>query len=186
MDPDAVIIATGSYFDGSNIPGGKTGVELGDFIKGGTKAGARVTVIGIRGAELAVALARERKAVTLLEEGPDSTLHTIPWIYSMTMRSFVLLDYMRKEKNLVFLADVKLQEVTDKSVTFLGKDGKKQTLQVDTVIIAANQSPLTDLKKTLQGKIKEIYDVGDCVMPGTIKDAIHLANTVVRAAMELD
>lgn len=188
LRPDVVILATGAYFDGSRIPGADKppAAELGAYLRGEVTAGERVIVIGTRGAEAAVSLAREGKKVVLLEEGTEAMLHAIPWIYPLTMRSFVLLDYILKEKELTFLAEVKIEGIADKGVTFVDKEGKRQTLEADTVIIATDHSPCKELKRALEGKAKQLYEIGDCIVPGTLKNAIYSANTVVRDAMEMD
>jgi 2-enoate reductase len=188
VKPDVVILATGSRFDDSAVPGSNNsnaqGLEL--HLKGEGKVGQSVAVLGVKGAELAVSLAKEGKEVLLLSEGPDGAIHNVPWLVAITNRSWLLLDYMKKESSLTFFPSVKGLEVADEGVAFTDDQGKKQTLKVDTVINAINQIPADDLKKALDGKGFEVFEIGDCAKPGVIRDAIYDANFLLREKMEVD
>ncbi|MFH2075851.1 MAG: hypothetical protein ABIJ57_10995, partial [Pseudomonadota bacterium] len=50
-------------------------------------------------------------------------------------------------------------------------DGKK-TLPADAVIIAYNRKPCKGLFEALKGKVKELYEIGDCVKPRDIASAV--------------
>lgn len=184
--PDVLVLAAGSYFDRSNIQGAdKTNVlELGEYLSNRESAGEKVAILGSRGAEIAVSLARQGKKVTLLEEGSDAMIHAIPWIVPLTMRSMVLLDFILKEPNLTFQANVRVKEISEKGMIFADSNGQEQNLEVDTVILAANHQPRKGLKAAVEGKVNRVYEVGDCVTPGTIKDAIHAAHVLVRDELE--
>ena len=54
-------------------------------------------------------------------------------------------------------------------------------LKADTIILALGLKPETDVLKALQGKVKELYSVGDCENPAKIIDAIWGAFDVARA-----
>ncbi len=53
------------------------------------------------------------------------------------------------------------------------KDKKDDFLLADTVIIAAGYKPNQSLVKGLNGKISELYKIGDCVSVRTALEAIH-------------
>ncbi len=63
---------------------------------------------------------------------------------------------------------------------FTNKEGKRQTMQADTVVLAAGSKPNAELLKKLEGKVPEIYLVGDCAEPQNIMGAIHDSNRVGR------
>ncbi len=186
--PDIVILATGSYFDGSTIPGSNKPIVLGldAYLKGEGKAGESVAILGVKGAEVAVSLAREGKKVTLLTEGPAEAIHDLQWLVAVTNRSWMLLDYIKKEPSLTFLPSVKIQEVVDEGIVFANDQGKKETSKVDTVINAISQIPVNELKKTLEGKGYQLFEIGDCAQPGMIRDAIYDANFLIREKLEVD
>ncbi|MBS1257023.1 MAG: Metal reductase [Candidatus Scalindua arabica] len=58
------------------------------------------------------------------------------------------------------------------SITF-EKDNKDINLLADTVIIAAGYKPNQNLTRKLNGKIDELYKIGDCVEVRTALEAIH-------------
>ena len=187
--PDVVILATGSQFGGSAIPGLNKRIVKGldQYLKGAGEVGESIAILGVKGAELAVSLAREGKKVTLLTQGPLEAIHSIPWLVAPTNRSWVLLDYIQKEPNLTFLPSVTIQEVENEGVVFTNGQGKKETLEVDTVINAVSQMPVNDLRRAIEGKGYQFIEIGDCAKPGgVVRDAIFDANFVVREKMELD
>ena len=66
-------------------------------------------------------------------------------------------------------------EITDKGLTIVDREGKKRTIEADTVIPALPLTPNTALLERLKGKTPEIYAVGDCQTPGLIVDAVKTA-----------
>ena len=52
---------------------------------------------------------------------------------------------------------------------------KSSRVEGNTVVFATGMSPNNELSKKLQGKVSELYRVGDCVQPRKIIDAIHEA-----------
>jgi 2,4-dienoyl-CoA reductase (NADPH2) len=49
---------------------------------------------------------------------------------------------------------------------------KKQTLLADTIVLAAGARPNTELLGKLKGEVLEVYQVGDCVKPRSLLEAI--------------
>ena len=70
------------------------------------------------------------------------------------------------------MAGVKYEEITDKGLTVLTKEGKRLTIEADTIILAIPLIPNTDLLKAMEEKVSQIYTIGDCNKPGLILDAI--------------
>jgi 2,4-dienoyl-CoA reductase-like NADH-dependent reductase (Old Yellow Enzyme family)/thioredoxin reductase len=191
VNPDVVILATGAYIDGSHIKGVDQQIvtRLDSYLMGNGQVGDRVVVIGGGiGAEPALSLAREGKQVTILEEGPQlgelvecsyaSGIASGPWMY--LFRTLCVLDEITKEKNASVFTEAKVREITPKGVQFTDNAGKDQMAAADTVIIATDHKPNNALRKALAGVVPEIYEVGDCIKPGRIKDAIYSAHHVVR------
>jgi hypothetical protein len=58
-------------------------------------------------------------------------------------------------------------------VAYSGKDGKRKTVECDTVVIAGDVEANLEMREALEGKVPELYTVGDCRGPGLIRRAIH-------------
>jgi 2,4-dienoyl-CoA reductase (NADPH2) len=80
--------------------------------------------------------------------------------------------YWFKTKGVVTLTEAKCEEITDKGVTVVTKEGKRETIEADSVIPAMPLAPNTGLLKSLEGKVPEIHAIGDCGNPRLIVDAI--------------
>jgi 2,4-dienoyl-CoA reductase-like NADH-dependent reductase (Old Yellow Enzyme family)/thioredoxin reductase len=191
LGPDAVVLATGAYFDSSEIAGGDQPIviKLDSYLMGEAQVGKRVVVVGgAIGAEPALSLAREGKEVTILEAGPQigemwgasyvSGLASGPWMY--LFRTLHVIDEITKEETAQVFTEVKVREVIATGVRFVDSTGKERTVEADSVIIATNHKPSNTLKEELVGIVPEVYEVGDCIRPGRIKDAIYAAHNVVR------
>ena len=70
------------------------------------------------------------------------------------------------------------KEITEKGLIMIS-DGQEQFVEADTIITSDYESN-TELYKALEGKVPELYAIGDCVKPGTILDAIHQGARVAR------
>ena len=79
------------------------------------------------------------------------------------------------------MTGVKYEEITDKGLTIITKEGKRQTIEADTIVPAMPLTPNTELLKTLEGKVPEIYAIGDCREPRLIIDAIADGSRIARA-----
>jgi 2,4-dienoyl-CoA reductase (NADPH2) len=65
------------------------------------------------------------------------------------------------------------KDIDEKIRVTYEKDKKDNFLLADTVIIAAGYKPNQSLVKGLNGKIRELYKIGDCVSVRTALEAIH-------------
>jgi 2,4-dienoyl-CoA reductase (NADPH2) len=129
--------------------------------------GKRVIVVGgtIHGCELAEFLVKRGRKVTIVdtaaELGEDLVENT----------RTRLLWWFRK-KGVPLLTGVKYEEITDKGLTITNEAGQRQTIEADTIIPAVPLTPNTELLKSLEGKVPEIYTIGDGREPRLIIDAI--------------
>jgi pyruvate/2-oxoglutarate dehydrogenase complex dihydrolipoamide dehydrogenase (E3) component len=69
------------------------------------------------------------------------------------------------------LAGVQLVEITGKGLTLITEEGEERTIEADSVICALPFTGNHDLEDALQGKVSEVYSIGDCDEPGLIPDA---------------
>jgi pyruvate/2-oxoglutarate dehydrogenase complex dihydrolipoamide dehydrogenase (E3) component len=147
-----------------------------DVLSGKASVGQRVVVIGgdMVGCETADFLADQGKKVTVTRRGPRMAVKVMPGLRP------ALMDRLRT-KGVTLLTGVKYEEVSPAGLVITDKEGKKRTIEVDTVVLAAGAQPRTELQAALQGRLPELHLVGDCVEPRGILEAIHEGSRVGRA-----
>ncbi len=130
--------------------------------------GKRIVVIGgaIQGAELAEFLTKRGRKVTVVETKPMIGEGMVDALQAN------LLIWFRK-KGVTLISGVKeYVEVTDKGLIIITGDGKKQTIEADSIVTALPLTPNNELLEGLKGKVPEVYAIGDCKDPLLIADAI--------------
>lgn len=176
--PDVVILATGASPFIPDIPG----IDLPnvvhsiDILTGRKEAGDRVVIIGgeMVAADVAEFLAARGKKVTMVRRGHE-------------MITKVVMPHFRKpllerltQKGIIMLTGVKYEQIIEKGLVIIDSKGERQILEADTIVIAAGAKPNQALAKQLEGKVPEIYCIGDCVEPRRIREAIHDAALIAR------
>ena len=58
------------------------------------------------------------------------------------------------------LTDVKYEQITDRGLTLVTKEGNKETIEADTIVVTMPPEPNTDLSKAIKGKVPEVYLTG--------------------------
>ena len=169
--PDAVIFATGSMPLIPEIPGvdRKNVVTAVDVLSSKVNVGDKVVVIGgeLVGCETADFLVGQGKKVTVVRRGLEMA--------SKMFRSnrHALLARL-EEKGVVLSTGIKEYEaITEDGLVMIDREGKRQTLEVDTIVLAAGAIPSDRMVEAIQDKVGEIHLAGDCVQPRRILDAIH-------------
>ncbi len=168
--PDAVVIATGGTpvmpqilgIDKSNV------VTAQDVLSGKAKAGQNVVIIGggMVGCETGHYLAGQGKKVTIIEVLSRMASD----MFFMTRRR--LMDGLRSKK-VTLLASATCEEIKEGSVLVNTAEGKKETIPADTVIIAVGYEANDRLYKALEGKVSEIYCIGNSSKPRRILEAVN-------------
>ena len=88
-----------------------------------------------------------------------------------------------KKKGVTLISGVKeYMEITDKGLTIITNEGKKQTIEADSIVTALPLTPNDALLIGLKAKVREVYAIGDCNEPLLIADAI---GTGLRTAREV-
>jgi len=130
--------------------------------------GKRVIVIGgeIQGCELAEFLVKRGRQVTIVHTGEALGEGMI-----MHLRQQLIMWF--EQKGVKMMTGVKYEEITDKGLTLLTREGERQTLEADTIVPALPLTPNTELLESLKAKVPEIYAIGDCHQPRLIVDAIR-------------
>jgi 2,4-dienoyl-CoA reductase (NADPH2) len=138
--------------------------------------GKTVVIIGggIQGCELAEFLTHRNRKVTIVDKAEMMGAGMVDALLHHLMIWF-------GKKGVTMINGVKeYVEITDKGLTIIDKDGKKRTIEADTVVPALPLTPNMALKDAINGKVPEVYAIGDCVEPGLIADAIDAATKTAR------
>ena len=176
--PDAVVVATGSKDIALNVPGiDRPNVyTASDVLDGVKKPGRRVVIVGggLVGCETALWLAQAGRTVTIVEMLDDIVKSGSPVPH---MNRIMLIDLLRQAKVRVITKN-SLLEVGDGSATIINRKFRRTELPCDTVITAVGYRPENSLFRRLNGKIAELYLVGDAFSAQNIETAIWTANEV--------
>jgi len=63
--------------------------------------------------------------------------------------------------------------VVDDGLVVVDKSGQRKTLKADKVVLAVGMISSDDsLADILEGRVAEVYRIGDCVTPGKVLDAV--------------
>jgi len=176
--PEALIVAVGTTPFTPDIPGveGKQVVGYKQILTGEVEAGNRVVVIGggLIGCETADFLAERGKNVTMVFFEPE------PLIVYRRLRRYVVK--MLEERNVRILPEVKeFRQIAPNGLTLVDSEGKELFLEADNIVLATGVRSNRTLVQSLQGKIPELYEAGDCIEPRRILEAIHEgANAALR------
>jgi len=170
FNPDAVVVGTGVKPFVPDISGldKAQAVQAGDVLEGKVEVGQKVAIIGgeLVGCETAEFLADQGKQVTVMRRGAEMATSVGP-----SNRDFFLSRLL--DKGVTLLREVRYDGISPEGVIITTKDGEKRTIEADTVVLAAGSVSDTALYKAIKDKVSEVYCVGDCVEPRTIRDAIN-------------
>jgi len=130
--------------------------------------GKRVVVIGgddYAGVETARFLAERGRKVTVVGTA-EKVASDMP---AMTA-TFLMLEL--NERGVEILTGAKYEEITESGLAITTKEGKKRTIEADSIALVVGTESNTELAKSIEGKVPEIYIVGDCHEPHQILEAI--------------
>jgi 2-enoate reductase len=179
-NPDVIIAATGSLPLKLDVPGAdKSSVAYAvDILEGKKQAGKDVVLIGggLVGCETALYLAKQSKKVTIVEAQDNLLLSGRPIPH---MNKIMLIDLLKFHRVDVILNSY-LTEVTDNAAIITDRSGKRTSIKADTVIIAVGYKPDDTLFKDLNGKVEELYLIGDAREAANLMNAIWDAYDVAR------
>jgi len=166
--PDAAILATGAVPVIPDIPGVEGGnvVVALDVLVGTKEVGPGVVIIGggLIGLETADFLIQRGKRVTVLEMLP-----TLGADMGMSSRMGVL---GRLEKAGVRMeTGAAVEEITGRGVRVTHRGGP-EFFEAGSVVIAAGMKCVDHLARELKGRVPSLYQVGACVEPRRVRQAI--------------
>ena len=189
MKPDAVFVATGGILTVPEVQGVKsknvmTTPELHHRVKPllkffGPKVlgwatkyylpmGKTVVVIGsgLHGCETAEFLTKRGRKVTIVEPTAKIGEGVLDFRLGLTMEWF-------GKQGVNIVTNARDMVITEKGLSFTDKDGKKQTIEADSVVPTSPLLPNAELMKGLEGKVPELYVIGDARNPRMIVNAIR-------------
>jgi 2,4-dienoyl-CoA reductase (NADPH2) len=167
--PDMLIIATGAAPFSPDIPGvtGNNVATAIDVLTGRKDTGQNVIIIGggAIGCETAEFLIQKGKKVTILEMldrlGSDFE-RSYRWVIMLRLR----------EAKIRMETRARAEEITEKGVR-VNRGGKIEFFAGDSVVLAMGMKADNELAKKLEGKVAELYTIGDCVEPRRLLGAMH-------------
>jgi 2,4-dienoyl-CoA reductase-like NADH-dependent reductase (Old Yellow Enzyme family)/thioredoxin reductase len=169
--PDSVIVAVGSSPFIPEIPGiaGKNVLTYQDVLSGQKKPGQKVIVLGggYVGCETCFYLAKKGIEVTLVFRSAQAA-HDIK--YWVVRRHY--LDKL-KEMNIKVMAEIQYRDITAAGLNLTDKTGAAVFVAADNIILAAGATPNKALGEALKGKYLEFAQIGDCVEPRRIREAVE-------------
>jgi 2,4-dienoyl-CoA reductase-like NADH-dependent reductase (Old Yellow Enzyme family)/thioredoxin reductase len=171
LGPEAVIVATGVALPVAPQIAGIDKIKpvfAVDVITGASLTGEKVVIIGGGqvGCETADLLGAKGVKVTIVEILPQVVGNSVP------LRRARLVARLRQQ-GVVIMTATTCEEVSPEGMKVCGKDGQSQMIPADTVIIATGSKPDKSLYDALQGKVKELYVIGDAAEPRSIYEAIE-------------
>jgi 2,4-dienoyl-CoA reductase (NADPH2) len=138
--------------------------------------GKRVVIMGgnIQGCQVAQFLVKRGRKVTIV----DTAKEIGDGLLEIFVKPF-LLNWLA-EKEVTMMTEVNYEEITDKGLVITTKKGRRQTIEADTIVTAMPLLPNTELLKSLKGRVREIYSIGDCNEPHLIVNAIADGSRIAR------
>jgi 2,4-dienoyl-CoA reductase-like NADH-dependent reductase (Old Yellow Enzyme family)/thioredoxin reductase len=194
LKPDVAIVATGASLQLPEIAKGKPWVMSHiEALRRMPAIGQRVVIWGLVATDLAISLSEMGKDVVLLGRGGVETLDKY---CSMSrrwhaFRKLTDIPFERAEPeaqklmNPEVLFHTQVKAVRSDEVDIVDQEGNERTLPYDNLIISLRRRPEDSLFEQLQGKVPEVYKIGDRVNfdeeidnPANIQGAIFSANEV--------
>lgn len=177
-NPDVAVVATGSE---PILPmqwncDGKFVLSIHQILRDElTFKGQKVIVLGggSTGCETAMYLADRGSHVTVIEMLSQLASELEP-----VTRGQLLADMDRL--NIRAKLEAKVETVTARGIKIVTKDGSEESIEAERVIIAIGVSPQEGLASELQGKVSELYVVGDANLIGNAMIAIYHGNLLGR------
>ena len=179
---DAVVVATGALPYIPSIPGAdaENVVEMREVLQGEVEVGQNVVVVDLEnhiyGIDTAEFLADRGKSVELLTKavhaGGQLDYYTLETAYTKCLAKGVVITPLTRVKEINGSSIVSCNVLTGI---------EKRIEGIDTIVFATDGMADNALYRSLKGKVKELYQVGQCVSPRKMLDSVHDGFRVGRA-----
>lgn len=180
LHPDVVVVATGSICTAPDIPGinGPNVMTVDDYLWEKPEIEGKAVVYGsYEGAEVALSLAESGAETVLVCESEDKFVS--PYFHNIPQR-LALLEQRLRETRVKVITAAQLSNIDEDGVEIKDAQGQTRTIPADRVVIGCGRRPCDELAHSLQGKVPELYSIGDCVQPGSIYHSVYDANRLAR------
>jgi pyruvate/2-oxoglutarate dehydrogenase complex dihydrolipoamide dehydrogenase (E3) component len=140
-----------------------------DVLSDGTDIGDKVVVVGGggTGAEIADLLSERGKKVTLVEMLEDIASDLVNHLQHY-------LKQRLQDKAVTIHTSAQVKELGKGYVMIEDADGVKKLDDFDTIVLAlGSEKPNDAIYKKLEGKVSELYMIGDARQPREIVDAVY-------------
>ncbi len=168
VKPDVLIIAVGAQPVLPDIPGitGPNVVTVNALPDEMGRVGNRVVVLGggQSGCEAALHLAQTGREVTVVEQQSNICLD------ANGRHRPLLLEQLRECVKIE--TSTKAVAVTLRGLVCADANGTETLISADTILCAAGQRPLRDVAESLYASAPEIHELGDCVKPAQVTQAV--------------
>jgi 2-enoate reductase len=176
---DAVVICTGSVpllpqvpgIDGENV---KLATEL--LVNYAGDIGDNIVIVGagLVGCETALFLKEKGKSnITLIDMLPEIAYDVI------YLARWSLLEEL-EQKGIKMKPCLTLKEIKPSGIVVEDREGVLENIEADTVVLATGLEADSSLYDELQGKVDELYRIGDCLAPRKFIDAVHEAYEIAK------
>ncbi len=167
LNADEIVIATGSTPRKLRMEGSERVIDAIDYLNNKEIEGDNFVIIGggLTGCEIAYDLCLKGKKVSIVEAKDD--LMAVRGL--CLANSSYLRDYFKHNKTPVYL-DSFVQEINDKNVVVIGKDGKTTKVKADVIISAIGYNPAPLVKAG-----KNVHIVGDALKVGNLRTVVWRA-----------
>jgi pyruvate/2-oxoglutarate dehydrogenase complex dihydrolipoamide dehydrogenase (E3) component len=126
---------------------------------------------GYIGCEISLHMAQMGKKVEIVEMLPGIGLDVGP------IDKMGLLKLLTENK-VKWHTGMRVDKITEDGVIACDKDGREQKFQASSVILATGMRPNDALFEDLEGKVAELYKIGDVIQPRKVFHAIHEAEAI--------
>ena len=167
LHADEIVVATGATPVSLPVPGAEKGIQAVDYLLGRHPVGEKVVIVGggLTGCEIAYDLYLQGKQPTIVEMKDD--LIAVSGV--CLANSSYLRDFFKTNRVPVYL-ETSLGEIRDGAVTVTRKDGARQELPADSVILSVGYRPAP-----LAAKGRHVHIVGDARKVGNLRTVIWRA-----------
>jgi 2,4-dienoyl-CoA reductase-like NADH-dependent reductase (Old Yellow Enzyme family)/thioredoxin reductase len=169
--PDVVIVATGAspQFPDWKGVAESDALSVDDVLSNWADIGDKVLVVGGggTGAEIADLLSEEGKKVTLVEMLEDIASDLINHLQHY-------LKHRLNEKRVKILTSTRVVELGKGYALVVDASGLKRLNGFDSIVLSlGSEAPNDAIYKNLEGKVAEVYVIGDAKQPREIMDAVY-------------
>ena len=167
LHADEIVVATGAVPVSLPVPGAEKGIQAVDYLLGRHPVGDRVVIVGggLTGCEIAYDLYLQGKQPVIVEMKDD--LIAVSGV--CLANSSYLRDFFKTNRVPVYL-ETSLGEIRDGAVTVTRKDGARQEIPADSVILSVGYRPAP-----LAAKGRHVHIVGDARKVGNLRTVIWRA-----------